>query len=474
MVHAEAGDGKRDMMKGQEMRNLGFVAAAILIGTMSGAGPAYAQGHGAAAPVAAPALPARATDALTEAFDAADRGDLGPLQRASVTARGDAALLIRGRLAIARLDAGPVDPGLARIAAGRDPERREAALALLTADAFLRGAYRNAARWGRMLAESQAARGDAAGAARSEQQWQTAALLGSHPAQSVEGSVAPNTIPAHTDRVGLPRIDVAVNGQAQEAVFDTGASLSVLSTETARRLGVTVIDGGTRVGNGVQGTVAVRLGVVDRLEIAGAILRNVPFLIIDDSQLTFPVPGGYDIRAIIGLPVMRALGRIRMEPAAGRFSILARDVAQPAQPNLFAGAGQVFVAVAIDGHEVPLHLDTGANRTGLSARYAAANPDRVAALSSSQAHMMSAGGAASRQVATWRNAPLALAGRALQIPSLQIALADPGQPAPRDFGTLGSEALRAFESYTLDFRAMRLDVGPPVPRAAAPTAPTAQ
>ena len=60
----------------------------------------------------------------------------------------------------------------------------------------------------------------------------------------------------------------------------------------------------------------IRVGIADRLTIAGATLRNVPFLIIDDAQLTFPVPGGYDIKAIIGLPVMRALGRMRMAAAA--------------------------------------------------------------------------------------------------------------------------------------------------------------
>jgi len=152
-----------------------------------------------------------------------------------------------------------------------------------------------------------------------------------------------------------------------------------------------------------------------------------------------------------------------MEPAAGRFSVLAPDPAQAGPPNMVAGAGQVFVAVAVDGSEVPLHLDTGANRSGLSARYAAANPARIAALASSEAHMMSAGGGASRQVATWRNAPLGLAGRALQLPTLQITLAAPGAPIPRDYGTLGSEALRAFESYTLDFNAMRLELGAPVP-----------
>jgi hypothetical protein len=453
------------------MKRFAYQAAALLAGLALGAAPASPQGHQAApasAPAAVPAQ-ARTPTPLEAALAAAELGDLAPLQRALPATHGDEAAIIRGRLAVARLDPAPADPALARIAAGRDPALRMAALSILAADAFLRGDYAEAARWGRALGEAQAARGDAEGAGQSEHQWQVAALLAGHPAQTVEGGLAGRTIAARTDRVGLPRIDVAVNGQAQEAVFDTGASLSVLSTETARRLGVIVIDGGTSVGNGVQGTVAVRLGVADRLEIAGATLRNVPFLIIDDAQLTFPVPGGYDIRAIIGLPVMRALGRVRMEPAAGRFTLLPPEAMQAAAPNLVAGAGQVYVAVAVDGLELPLHLDTGANHSSLSALYAAAHPERIAALATAEAHMGSAGGIASARVATWPNAPLALGGRTLLLPALPITLPAPGAPTPRSYGALGSDALRAFESYTLDFNAMRLELGVPIP-APAPAA----
>lgn len=450
------------------MMRSGFAAAALLAGALLEAGTARAQGHETAA--TPPPAHAEAASALDLAFEAAERGDLAPLRRLLPGARGDAAVLIRGRLAIARLDPAPADPALARIAAGTDPKARAESLAILIADAFIRGVYPAAARWGRALAAAQAALGRAREAQDSAHEWQVAALLAGHPPQRVEGAIAGRTIPARTDRVGLPRIDVAVNGQAQEAVFDTGASLSVLSVETARRLGVAVIEGGTRVGNGVEGSVAVRLGVADRVEIAGTILRNVPFLIIDDAQLTFPVPGGYDIRAIVGLPVMRALGRMRMEPAAGRFTVRPPREAEAGPPNLVAGAGQLFVTVAIDGREVPLHLDTGANRSGLSALYAAADPARIAALETGEARMASAGGAASARIASWRNAPLSIAGRALVLPMLTIALPAPGAAPPRRYGDLGSEALRAFQSYTLDFNAMRLDLGPPVP--AAPPAPT--
>ena len=195
-------------------------------------------------------------------------------------------------------------------------------------------------------------------------------------------------------------------------------------------------------------------------------LRNVPFLIIDDAQLTFPIPGGYDIKAIIGLPVMRMLGRMRMAAGAGRFSVLAPAEAQPALPNMSASGNDVFVTVAVDGREVPMHLDTGANPTRLSALYARAHPEAVAALARSRTGLASAGGAVMASVATWPNAPLALAGRTLVLPSLQVALPAATGPAPRFMGVLGSDVLARFESYTLDFRAMRLELGAPAAAAA--------
>ena len=438
--------------------------AGLLVGIGLCLAPARGQGPGNEAPTQrAAAVAAQAPTAMEGALAAADMGDLDPLRRALPAARGDAALLIRARLALARFDPVPAGSELERIATGADPVLRREALSILTADAFIRGAYQDAARWGRALAEADAARGDAGRAAESERTRQIAALLAGRPPQAIDGAIAHRSIAARTDRVGLPRIDVAVNGQAQEAVFDTGAGLSVLSAETARRLGVATLEGEASVGNGVRGTVAVRLGIADRLEVAGTMLRNVPFLIIEDSQLTFPLPGGYDIRAIIGLPVIRALGRVRMEPGAGRFTVLAGEQPQAAQANLVSDGDQIFVAVGVDGRDVPFHLDTGANHSSLTALYAADHPDLIAALTTGNAYAGSAGGLASARVALWRDAPLTVVGRTLQLPSLPIELPGQSGPPARNYGKLGSDVLRAFESYTLDFGAMRLELGPPVP-----------
>jgi hypothetical protein len=191
-------------------------------------------------------------------------------------------------------------------------------------------------------------------------------------------------------------------------------------------------------------------------------LTNVPFLIIDDANLTFPqVPGGYAIPAILGIPEMRALGRVRMEQA-GRLVVLPPAAEGESGPaNLHASGNELFADVAVDGHTLPLHLDTGADRTGLTALYAAAEPARVAALQTGSGNFASAGGTRQMRFATWPDAPLTVAGRGFTQPALQISLPGDG-PAPRFNGVLGSDVLRRFESYTLDFQRMRLSLGAPV------------
>jgi hypothetical protein len=107
-------------------------------------------------------------------------------------------------------------------------------------------------------------------------------------------------------------------------------------------------------------------------------------------------------------------------------------------------------------------LDTGANRTSLTPRYAAANPAAVAALARGSARNAGAGGARVQPVATWTDAPVSVGGRTLVLPAISIALPEAGAAPARLNGTLGQDVLRRFESYTLDFAAMRLSLGAPV------------
>ena len=419
-----------------------------------------------ASPLAGAAAEPASHPAIDSLADAVRRGEVAPLQRALTdqAIRPEIRAVLRAALALSRGDPNAArDPALRRLAnPASDPALRQAALFVLTDAALANGDYGAAARDGRLFAEALAAAGRADEASGVDRTWRLAALLVGRPAFRVDGAVRAGTVAARIDRVGLPRVDVTINGQAQEAVFDTGAGFSVLSADTARRLGVTVLTADTSIGNGVQGTVPARIGIADRFEIAGTTLRNVVFLIIDDAQLTFPVPGGYDIKAILGLPVMRALGRVRMEAAAGRLTVLPYVAALAGPANLHASGNSLFVDTEIGGRPVPLLLDTGANDTSLSALYAAANGEAVAALSTAETRSASAGGAQTRHVATWTDAPVSIGGRTLRLPRLNITLPAEGAPPARNYGTVGASILRAFESYTIDFERMRFDVGPPV------------
>lgn len=426
---------------------------------------------------AQPATPATTPAAAPEPFawiGAADRGDMAPLRAALRTSRdADERVLLDARLAASRGEAVHGRADLARLAAGPDRAKASAALNIMAANAFGRNDYATAARTAEALAAHLRAAGDMPGVAATERTQRLAALLAAAPAQRIEGNIAHASTPLTRDAVGLPRIRIGVNGGEDEAVVDTGAGLTVLSAETARRLGVRMLEGDTDVGNGVATTVAVRTGIADRLTVAGTTLRNVPVLVIDDSQLTFPQANNYRITSILGLPVLRALGRVKLDAAA--FTVEPAQTFDAARQNLFADSNDLHVTATIGGHEVPLFIDTGANQMILTQRFAAAHPDLVASLETRDLRTASAGGARSQRSATWTNQPLTIGGRTATVPTINVALVV-DDLSREHAGVLSSSALRLFASHTIDFRAMRLELGEPLPTTpvapAAPPAPT--
>ena len=186
------------------------------------------------------------------------------------------------------------------------------------------------------------------------------------------------------------------------------------------------------------------------------ILRNVAFLIIDDSQLTFPqVPGGYDIKAIVGLPVMRALGRMRMEAGA----VLGAGTGgrpRPARPICAASGNQLYVDAGDRRAAGAAPCSTPApTRPALSALYAEADAGadrrRSPTAPGAPGERGRRAGAPDRGPGPTRRSSSA-GRRARPAAACRCGLAERGGPSARDYGTIGSMSCAAFESYTLDFR----------------------
>ena len=97
-----------------------------------------------------------------------------------------------------------------------------------------------------------------------------------------------------------PMLDVRINGNKQPLSFvlDTGSGMSVISEETAKRLGVRIVArGGSARGVGGAGRFEIVYGFLDSLDIGGVRVNNVPVYV--RKFYTNPSVEGY-----IGLSVI--------------------------------------------------------------------------------------------------------------------------------------------------------------------------
>jgi len=424
--------------------------AALACVGVSGVGPAEA------APAAARTEP----DPFDAAIRAARVGETAPLERSLADLDPAARALAEAQLAAVRIGGDGPEAALARYFAlgDQDRARRARAHEIACDAAFAEEDYAEAVR----QADAFLALAPDRPARQIESMRQTrkvAAILAAAPAKSLTRIDTGRPVTAARDKVGLLRVAVAAGGGEAQAVVDTGANVSVVNASTAKTLGLRMLDGEAAVGNSVGSDVPVRIGIADTLEVAGAVLRNVPFAVLDDATLDFPmVPGGYRIEAIVGLPVLRALGRVKIGPGE-RLTIEAAPSAPAPAPNLLLIGNDLYAQVAIGGRPHPLFLDTGAVSTTLYRRFAAARPDLRPTDGGRMQGKGGVGGTTMVRVASLGPLPVAIGGTVTEMKRIDVELADDANEEERH-GVLGNDVLRAFDSFTLDFRRGTLEVEP--------------
>lgn len=408
------------------------------------------------------AAPVFSAPSVEDALNAVKAGNIHPARQAlALEERPELKALLAAHLAAVRLDADRTRQELAvyEQSADDDVTRRRSALALAARTAFAAGRYGEAAAKAAALEKLFTPSTPADERQSVEQLRAVAEQLMREPVQSLAGPITFQAIPAQKDKANLPRTDVHINRQRQQAVIDSGANLSVLSKSAAERLGIRMLEGQASVGNGVQGTVPVRLGIAEQFEFAGTRIANMAFLVLDDEQLSFPLPGGYTIDAIVGFPVLRALGRVRFTKSGTIAVEPAGKAEQSRSGNLYSLGNDLFVDAAINGTSTPLFLDTGATTTRLSARYAAENAAALNNLEVRKTRMAGAGGRIEALEKILEDVELTIDGKRIALTELPVDLPSASLPKPMHYGVLGNDILNRFDSYVLDFSAMRLEFG---------------
>ncbi len=395
-------------------------------------------------------------------LDAASEGDLAGLAEALPRLPAPWSDLARARLAAGALKEAQAIEDAKAFLAGRDQADCDnlRAHAVIADAAFASARYAVAASSAhkrlQLLGRCRGSETEIEGATTMEG---LAARLATAPTQRTV-AFAPVAATYARDKVGLQRAQVEINGLAQEAVLDTGANLSVVSASTASRLGLRVL-GDASVGSSSRAVVPTQVAIAEQLSFAGLVLENVAFLVLDDEQLEMPIPGGYRIDAIIGFPVFRAMRRVRFgrdgslvpEPGAGD---------DGATGNLALAGSDLFVDARVAGIPAALHLDSGGSASSLSSSFSRDNPEALHGRAKSRQRLAGAGGATEREIATWPQARIDVAGRTVVLPALAMAVGESADAPARGDGVLGSDVLNQFDSWTLDLDRMRLDLGDPL------------
>lgn len=430
--------------------------AGVLLALVPMAGASMAR-----EPVAEAALGA---DAVLAALERADHGDLRPVE--ALLARGGAQgaerYLLEARRATAYLRSSEARAALDRYFATGDQnkDRMFAAHEIAAGAALLSGRYADAARHAEAaLAMSEGKSQEKIKNARRVQemgtQWESVA------AQTVEAQGNGAPVLLARDKVGLLRSPVMIEGTVQEAVLDTGASISVVSESAAKRLGLRMMEGASTIGNSVGGGVSIRLAVADRLEFGGSVVRNAVFVVMDDAALDFPVPGGYKIDAIIGLPVLGAIGRVEFNLHAKALRVTPAPAATDAPANLRVIGTSPYVMMSVAGAEMPIYFDTGANSTALHTGFTKLRPDLKPVASGEKSGKAGVGGVKFVESLMFSDLPVTIGGQSATIAKIDFhpdGADDPDTP----YGILGIDVLSRFETFAIDYQNMVLEVGRPI------------
>jgi predicted aspartyl protease len=273
--------------------------------------------------------------------------------------------------------------------------------------------------------------------------------------------VAPQTVEfgeetavqAEFNPLGTWNVPVEVNGHKGTWIFDTGANWSTVSESEAAEMGLALRETNTYVKGSTGKKNPLRVAIAGDLRFGNAHLRNVVFLVLSDKAL-YVGPLKYQIRGILGIPVLRALGRVSMS-AKGVVRIEAKGASADAEPNLFLDGWDLVVDVRHGDRRLEMNLDTGANATSLNpSSRDALKPDEIASLKSERDKTAGAGGVMTRKTQVLPTFRLDILGRTEELTKVTVVGQQPtGDKSYRD-GTLGMDALMS--GFTLDFRAMQL------------------
>jgi hypothetical protein len=175
-------------------------------------------------------------------------------------------------------------------------------------------------------------------------------------------------LPMRRSAFGTPIVTVRVNGREHEFWLDTGASMTLLSSDVALDAHVTLAAPDTLALGVVAGHIPARAVFIDSLSLGPVIAEGITAALVApgalrlDRRIERGIMQSVPIAGVIGTDLLRNLD-ITLDAGAGTITIRRPRTDVRAPRNLFWVGYPVVKLVTKDGRPVLFGLDTGAEGT---------------------------------------------------------------------------------------------------------------
>lgn len=340
-----------------------------------------------------------------------------------------------------------------------DPQRNVLALETLADDYVKTYRYSDAVRAYTELFQQNTAHFPKAQRQDDEDDFHTLQLLQDAPPQTIQfnGKVVLST--HRNSKIGTIDTDLTVNRVTASWIIDTGANFSTVSESFARQIGAKLSAKGAQT-EGITGAEnPLHIAILPELKLGGAIVRNVVLLVLPDANLN--VPSGpkehYQIQAVLGYPVLQALGRFTLTKD-GQF------LAGPESPQPQSGAPLYMYKLTpllectVTGKPLIFAYDTGADKSAFSDRYYRTFPEQFRRLHKRENRMGGAGGTLKMKVFFLPEVELGIGNVTATLHHVPV-LPDLGTNLSKYYGNLGRDLTSPYDHFTIDFVQMRMSLG---------------
>ena len=261
--------------------------------------------------------------------------------------------------------------------------------------------------------------------------------------------------------IGSRVAELVVNGVRGPWLLDTGANQSVVSRTFAERLGVTPLPGVASVGSGLTGRESsLRVAVLPTMHVGGATLTNVVLVVLDDENLRLGSgPHAYQINAILGYPILEALGVVTFT----RDEFLAGEAAESHGQGvrMYMRGLTPAIECEVEGRPLLFTFDTGASSTDLSVRYYELFHGQADSWKTQMIESAGAGGSSKHDVYVQPRLVMKVGTSTVTLQDVSIAPTRTNAALDILFGNLGQDFVDSFARVSLNFSTRTFSFGAP-------------